>query len=73
MFIISTGVSVIKEINSDTDFTISNKTEEAKTYEFIGDAIRDCIKINNYTNRYDYKVSILDQRCSDIPLDKKII
>lgn len=60
-FIISTGVSVIKEINSGTDFTISNKIDEAKTFDFIGDAMRECIKINNYTNRYDYKVSILDK------------
>lgn len=54
-YIITSGVSMVQEIDisdNKVKYTITNNKESAKKYNFIGDAMRDCVKINDYTNIY---------------------
>lgn len=65
-YVITSGVSMIKELNTSNNkvsFTITNDQKEALKFDFIGDAMRECVKINDYTNscielnkQYNYRV-----------------
>ena len=54
-YVITSGVSLIKSINisdNKVEYDITNNPKEALKFDFIGDAMRDCVKINDYTNIY---------------------
>lgn len=53
-YVITSGVGMIKEFNNsedEFDYTITNRDEESYKFSNIGDALRACAKINEYTNK----------------------
>lgn len=62
-YIISSGTSVVSKIIEEESFytAITDNSSSAKSYDTFGDAMKDCIKINNLIGSSLFKVMTINQ------------
>lgn len=61
-YIISSGTSVVsKIIEEESSYTaITDNPSSAKSYDTFGDAMNDCIKVNNLIGSSSFKVMTIN-------------